>query len=232
MIRFFLFSITLLIVQQVGANDTPDLGLCRAIPVSKKYIDADFESPPPKRIEFKCDYRCTGPNGTEIVSGFSTIQILKNSQPVKTLVCHGVVVEEIFQNKYDFKEAENFFPYATRISALRTWAFNNKIPMDQKHSLHLRKKLKADLLEASVQYGRAGKSGEYGAASFEYAGKVLFEMAGELPEKAELIDIWLGKRYSQSVPINLENELIFNILYSQAYWRLPLVESSADSFRF
>ena len=214
-----------------------DPGLCKALPQTKEYLS--FPSDPtlfPKFFSFNCDYECVATNGkVEIVKGRSEVtlgsanphgllHILKKNQEAeaKRLVCQGVKVKKVPWG-FEFDYVKPFYAHTSLTREVKAWAEQN---VSLNNPLEIRKlsELKVNLLKSAKIFTSAGSNADDRYAYFGEAGKILNEIALELPNNTNRLNKLLAdyKERNGVIPsINTSLGLVFQQLKILAAWKLP-----------
>lgn len=223
--KSFLVSV-LLAVSAVAfaAPKNPDLknNFCRPILDSKKYLTNNFEMSYPKKVKFECTYECMTNNRVTNVNAISEVTVTSMDDDASSVVCQGVRVKKVSWG-YDFDGVDLFYAYDGKMTELKRFAFENVVMKNSApEEVERLTKLKADLNQVAAAYIQAGASS--GAVGFRDAGKILSDIASQLPQKTILLDNAIKQLIIKKGVIGFDvkaESLVDRVILSSAYWRVP-----------
>lgn len=208
----------------VAAPKSPDLknNFCRPIVDSKRYLTNNFEMKYPKKVKFECTYECMVNNRISNVNAVSEVTVTSMADDASSVVCQGVRVKKVSWG-YDFDGVDLFYAYDGSMNELKQFAFDNiVIKNSSPEEVERLTKLKADLNQVAAAYVQAGVSS--GAQGFKDAGKILSDIASQLPQKTTLLDSAIKQLIIKKgvIPYDAKAEtLVDRVILSSARWRVP-----------
>ena len=220
----FIFTGAVLFSTMTFAAKIPDLktNYCRPILDSKRYLTNNFEMKYPKKVKFECNYECLANNQVSTITATSEVTVTSMDDDASSVVCQGVRVKKVSWG-YDFDGADIFFAYDTNLLEIKRFAFENiKLNNNSPEVLARLNKLKLDLNQVAAAYIQAGASS--GAQGFKDAGKILFEIAEQLPQKTTLLDNAIKQIIIKKGVIGFDakaESLVDRVILSSAAWKIP-----------
>jgi hypothetical protein len=214
-------------------------GLCKALPLTKKYISFPSNSTIfPKSFAFNCDYECMASDGkVEIITGKSELtlgsanphgllNILRKNQEAEArrLVCQGVKVKTVPWG-FEFDYVKPFYAHTSLTNEVKAWA-NRKVDLNNPLEIKKLRELRVNLLKSAKSFVSAGSNADERYAYFGEAGTIINEIALELPFKTNLLNKLLAQYKEMDgvlPPNNTSLGLVFQQLKILAAWKLPLL---------
>ena len=194
-----------------------DLGMCKPLKDTKKYINFSSEQGYPRKVSFSCDYLCQDKTGEKKIKGTTSITLSSMEDDAKRSVCQGVKVKKVSWG-WEFDSEEEFYAHMAQTKEVKSWA-NSNIEHFNKIDQKLLAQKKLDLNKIARSYLEVNTPGH---KYFKEAGIVLMDIAYHIPENTKLLKEQI--ELIQKSPVqNMQSKLglIQNVLKTQLSFLLP-----------
>ncbi len=191
-------------------------GHCRPLVDSKRYLEANFTLPYPRRVVFECTYECLIRDRIESIVSTTALTVRSVEEDARDVVCQGVKTKKVPWG-WDFDGIAPFYAFSAITPELQRYAFE-AIPRHRPTEVLLLQQLKTNLSEIGKSY-RATR-----VDAFVKAAETFDEITAQLPTDTRALDRQIEEivRARGVLTLGLSPSSLVELqLKTHAAWRIP-----------